>query len=612
MAKKTNINLETLTKKLSYHLTQSNSYSSGNLIALLGNLAGVSNPLSRVAENALYEFYVPQTNARSKLGAIRAEKVLDYDALQKNMNKLGEYRYNALLKPAYQLRMDTRDVYSDQYLAKNLAKDPKFSAITLGMSTAQYIAQMLDNKNLVLNESRLVSDYMKQGEDLASRELINSAETEEMYNRLTPKEIESWKAQWETYYRNYQHQEFLAEILWDKNKLPEEERDYWVTKFGAKEGKEQFIKDWISREKEHKDYERQHPVLTDEEKAEEEEFFTQNWYIDEDDGIKAYWMHNHQNAICQMNDFFRMDAHLEAGKSEDYLKEQAFLQKVEAENGKDQPAKMSREESRTLYQAMYEQFTKGDFSFLSTKEYLAMKQAVKEAASAYVNDKNTSKADRWTPSDNANDTVCKLMPLFDSAVSRLYELSDPETDPKDYKSLLKFAMGIQQDLKRGSSDKNLTDLRKNLSKCNDKCIQYMQEHRKPSIFHWNANRRYAAIEKLHKGISKQLTAVNDALNKAVARNNTDASKTQQKLDTDRRTVQTARAQAKEQRLMEQRLMKKEQNSYKQSQQNIKEGLEIVKKLQKERKSHTAEPKSKVKPQAAPQRRNSMPQMGGGR
>ena len=59
MAKKTNINLETLTKKLSYHLTQSNSYSSGNLIALLGNLAGVSNPLSRVAENALYEFYVP-------------------------------------------------------------------------------------------------------------------------------------------------------------------------------------------------------------------------------------------------------------------------------------------------------------------------------------------------------------------------------------------------------------------------------------------------------------------------------------------------------------------------------------------------------------------------
>ena len=60
------------------------------------------------------------------------------------------------------------------------------------------------------------------------------------------------------------------------------------------------------------------------------------------------------------------------------------------------------------------------------------------------------------------------------------------------------------------------------------------------------------------------------------------------------------------------MMKKEQNSYKQSQQNIKEGLEIVKKLQKERKSHTAEPKSKVKPQAAPQRRNSMPQMGGGR
>ena len=603
MSKK--INLEILTAKLNHYLSQSNSYSSGNLIALLGNLAGVSNPLADTAEKVLYKFYVPTKNARSKLGAVRAEKVLDYDMLQKNMNKLGQYRYNSLLKPAYNLRMDTRDIYSDQYLAQDLARNPKFSAISLGLTTGQYKAQMLDNKDFVLNESKLVRDYLKQGEDIASREPVNSIEAEDAYNKLTPKEMEEWKSDHKTYYRNYQHQMFLAETLWDDHILPEDERSYWETKFGYISGKEQFIKDWVSRGEQNKEYERQHPVLTDEDKSNEEELFNQNWYIDED-GPKEYWMHSHQADICKMNDFFGMGEPLDAGKNDAYLREQAFLQKIEAENAKNQPVKMSLEDSKALYQQVYEQFTKGDFSFLSTKEYLAMKQAVKEAASAYVNDMKTSKTGKWAPSDSANDIACKLMPLFDSAASRLEELSDPEADPRDYKSILKLTQGIQKNLKRGSSDDNLKELRDTLSKCNDKCIRYMQDHRKPSIFHWNANRRYAAIEKLHKGIEKRLTAVNDALNETVVKNNRDASKAEQKLDIDRKTVQTARAKVKAQ-------AKAEQKSYRQAQNNIKEGLKIVKQMQEERKSYnTAEPKSKTRPQAAPKRRNSMPQMGGGK
>lgn len=636
MSKKTNINTEELAKKFRKWLKESNSYSTGNLLALLGNLAGVSNSLSKVAEDTLYQFYVPTKNARSKYGAVQAKIVLDDEALKQNMNKLGEYRYNVLLEPAYHLRKDTKDVYSDQYLAQKLAKDPKYSAISMGLTTAQYKAQLLDNNDFVLNKSHLISNYLKQGEDLAAKDMFHPDDAEDEYKKLTRKELDDWKAEWEDYYRDYHHQQYLADVLWDSDAVSEEERDYWNTKFGFSSGKDYFIRDWISQKEMREEYERLQkgeltpeewndiqkdwevstgqpwhpaPELTEKQQEEEKETFQQIWYLD-DEGPEVYWKHNREAVISKMNDFFGMVPSLKTGKSEKYLKEQEFLQKLESQDPEKQTKIMSEKETKAQYQQVYELFTKGNFSYLSTKEYLALKQTVKEAASAYVNDKNTPKSKKWAPQDIANDLLCEMMPLFDSYASRLTELLRPNNSRGDYCNILRDAENIASELKWGATAQNINDLIKSLSKCNEKCTMYMQDHPKPSIFRWNANRQYVTIKKLHKEIEKQLVALSVVSANVESKNESKADAAKAKLDADRKAVQEARVQERDLKAQEHT---KDNESYKQAQKNIKEGLETVKQMQNQRKAHTTEPKSKVQQKAdVPKRRNSMPQMRNGK
>ncbi len=677
---------ERLTNELVRRLYQSNANTAGNLAALLGNMAAVKGPLSKVAHDALVQFYIPTREIQRGNNPEDKVTVLEIDNLKRNMNKIGMFRYITLIEPTYQKRMDTNDVYSDQYFGNQLAQDPKISAISTGLTSAQLGIQMQEQKELIGDKSELVGIYLNEGQDMQYDTTFKKIVAEEKFKNLTKEELDAWKKEWEDYYRKQNHEEFVAEILWE-TALSEEEHKYWSKCFNYGEDKRQWIKHWMSLkpyreefEAEHKDWltkkltaeewalikgkyhvpvhdlnhavvdidlddpeqdlanaeweknkeeyrrrywnevlapkwigdwEKTHgqpwhpePVLTERQKSDEEEAFNDDFY-NADNAPKYYWMDYMKKSVLRMNDFFGLGGPLEDDRSKEYLKEQEFLKKLEAERDKQQKEVLTKEQflaqqdaatlesQKAIFEQVYRLFTEGDFSFLDTEQYLAMKKAAREAAANYVNTPGTPKKARWYPEDKANDAVCKLMPLFDSIEDRMYNLSYDGEGNNDFMKLMRQTRLIQKELKQGTSERNLAYLMDSLFECDVACTQYMQDHRRPSIFHWNAFWRYYTVKKLHKGIVKGLTAVKDAFEKEGLKNSQAEYNKKVQLDADRTAVQAAKQQIQNNKMHD-------KQAYENAQNQIRDGLKVVNELQAKRRNSLPAGAKAPQPEAAPQ------------
>ncbi len=656
---------ELLTWKLAQILHQSGTYTSGNLAALLGNMAVGNCSLSKVAHDALALFYIPTRKVQQGNNPANKVDALEVNRLRVNMNKIGAYRYATLIEPTYQKRKDTKDVYSDQYFGKLIAQDPKISAISLGLENAQFSVQMQEEKEIIGDKSELVGRYIRQGEYAEYNSPFNDLEPKKIYENMTEEELEAWKKEWKDYYVKQHHEEFVAESLWESPAISREERNYWGACFGMVDDRNQWVKYWVSLKPYREEYEAEHtswltreltaeewdhikakyhvpvydlnhanvnidldapeqdlanadweekketyrrqywddvlapkwakeweelhgmpwhpePVLTEKEKSAEEENFNDLWYND-DDAPKYFWLDYMRKSVLRMNDFFGYGSPLEAGRNEEYLKEQDFLKNLEAERVKKQNEGLTKqqikaqkdaaalEDQKALYEQMYRLFTEGDFSALTTEQYLTMKKAVREAAANYINTKDTPKRAKWYPEHEANDVVCKLMPLFDSTYDRMDNLELEEEYNTDFLKLQQTVKRIAKQLKRGSSDEDLAYLMEGLFTCDAECRQYMQEHPRPTIFRWNAYRRYRTVKNLHKGIVKGLIAIKGVREAEGLKNRQAEYNEKAQLDHDRAAVQSAKQQLKPQN----------SQAYENAQKHIREGLDMVKQMQAE-------------------------------
>ena len=626
----------------------------GELISLLGNLSGTDNLLSEVAEDILVQYYLPQDENNR----------LNMDIFKDHMTTLGACRYKCLFEPAYKIRMDTQDVHSDQYFAKELVKNPKINVIAKGLATAQNKVQSRDLKYTMLEQSDLISMCMKKGEDAAYKEPMRLFDPNKIYNNLSKEKRDAWDAEWNDYYIKKEQQETLAEILWNSNALSEDERRYWVNLFDE-DAKQYWINDWVSHKADRDEYKRwQNGELTDEEwnlvkntysltaenweKNKEacrknffDDIYVPNWEeahhnlpyhpepegapdelnvsidLSEDDGVESIngnWNDYFKNSVLGMNAFFESNLPPVTNTSDKYIREQAFLKHLETQavekqkEGKTEKEieKMeqdaSYEEAAAFSEQIYKLFTEGNFSFLDTKEYLFMKKAVAEAASNYVNTKNFSNGKKWVPEDPANDAVCKVMPLFDSISERLEDLSE-DLEARDYNEIKAETNNLKKQLKKGSSCVDLKLIIETMCILDGHCVNYMHDHPRPFFFRWHEKRRYDTMKKLHKGIRKRLSGLVKALESETLRGNTADLSAKKKLETDRQSVETARQHLE---LEEHQEAKAEQ--YKQAQEKIQDGLQVIKDLREGRESLASN--SSDASHKNVEHQNNGPQMGG--
>ena len=132
-----------------------------------------------------------------------------------------------------------------------------------------------------------------------------------------------------------------------------------------------------------------------------------------------------------------------------------------------------------------------------------------------------------------------------------------------------------------------------LYECDSACLEYMQNHRRPSIFHWNAFWKYSTVKKLHKGIAKGLTRIKTAFEKEGSKKAQAAFNKKAQLDADRTAVQAAKQQIQNNKMHD-------RQAYENAQNQIRDGLKMVNELQAKRRNSLPAGAKAPQPEAAPQ------------
>lgn len=661
-----------LGSKLVYQLFNRNEAYTGELLALLGQLASGNNSLSELAEDVLEHFYMPLSDKKNPTP--------DYHYLQEARTKLGKFKARFFNLPGMKIREQEKSVHSDDYIQEQLLTDPQLQAYYYGLQQAEFRCQMNAKHRLYDENAELIYNYENEGkEDIYQVEV--TFDGEEAYKRLTPEEKEAFRVQYNDYYRQQYHEECLADTLladeenwpipgseraelqrrmginwqvqWKKNwvsykpdrrtyehwksgELTKEEWDTIEKNYKSEiydidaafadpdapqenlwdaeweKNKEAYRKryfediwapKWVKEwETKHKEKWHPAPEFTEADKESEDDDWYDSWTRpDDEDFFKKCWLDNWTNSMRRMDSFFNYQDKPMADGSADYETRQNLLKQAEkqvkqqdrqAEEAGLSPQQITalhrqKEDSEKLtrYDYSFKVFTELDFSYLSTKEYMALQKAAVEAVSSTANPRNAGKSfKRWVPNEKAHSSLLQMIPIIDKIDNDLeYYATDVANDPKEYNKVMQNVKGIQKSLKQGSSDANLQVLLSRLMLNDHDCQDYLEKYPKRFfLFNWNRNSRYNQVKKLRKECRKQITALKDIMEKngraktmterAVAANHTRAQEAVEALQNAPKNIINNANRA----------------DYEKRQSQIKEGVELIHKIQQERNSLSKE------------------------
>lgn len=424
-----------------------------------------------------------------------------------------------------------------------------------------------------------------------------------------------WKADWEQNKQVYRDRYFKE--VWEQNK--QACRDLYF--------KEVWEKKWIA------DWEKKHgEVWHDAPEYDAEALENENldWYEcwtspDDNKYLKECWLESQKNITFRRMDSFvsytskPIPLNTANYKTEQKLLEEAEMQVKEEEDKQlaQSLAGLSRKEAAArkremntaanfqLYDRMYEVFTHADLSFLTTKQYAEIKKAMEAALDSRVNPKpgrrrtvaNAAPVKRWVPKDEAFEAMFKMISYMDKTEKKLLDLMDTEfAECNEYTKIQKNVKEIQKTLKQGSSIENMQILANRLVLNAQNCQEFMDRYPKKNIFHWFNNKRYKAMKALRDESRKQARILTEQMEKAgrikalaVYEADEKRKKAQKALEEVRKLRNAPAMQLSEDWVIVEKddipaAENVNQADYEQRQNKIKKDLELVHKMQQERKS----------------------------
>ncbi len=409
---------------------------------------------------------------------------------------------------------------------------------------------------------------------------------------------ERWKADWEQNKQAYRERYF---------------KEVWEQK---------WIADW---EKKHDEVWHDAPEYNQDALDDEAYCWYDNWTSPEDNKyLKECWLE------CWKNNFRRMDSFLSYSgdptplNTATYQAEQELLKKAEKQVKDEEDRQLAQslaglspkaaaarklqmdtDAKFQLYDRMYEVFTHANLSFLTSKQYAELKKAMEDALDSRANlnpnlrrtTTNAVPEKKWVPKDEAFETMFKMIDYMDKTDKKLFDLMDPHfAEVNEYTKIQKNVKTIQKVLKQGSSIENLQLLANLLVFNAQHCQEFMDMHPKKNIFHWFTNRRYKAMRALRDESRRQARILTEQLEKsgrakayAVFVADEKRQNAQKALEEVRKLQNAPAMQLQDDWV----IIEKEQApvagnvnraDYEQRQNKIKKDLELVHKLQKERKS----------------------------